>query len=79
VSSSPMAGSKTEGAWSTICICSLVPPRDIFEALGVSSVTRKSKTLTGCAGTAGGGLGASGGASTITRAVLDSLSGASST
>ena len=48
----------------------------------MSSVTRKSKTLTGCGvreGTAEGGLGAAGGALTIAIEFPISASGASST
>lgn len=47
---------------------------------GVSSVTRKSKTLTlGGGGTAGGGAGASGGGATMEMVLPVSGSGASST
>lgn len=54
--------------------------RETLDALGVSSVTRKSKTLTfGCWGTAEGGSGASGSASTMDMVVPVSGSGASST
>ena len=48
----------------------------------MSSVTRKSKTLTGCGvreGTAEGGLGAAGGASTMAMEFPISASGTSST
>ena len=60
-------------------ICSLEPPRDTRDAFGVSSVTRKSKTFTGFAGWAEGGVGAAGGASTRTMLSSRSWSGASST
>ena len=53
--------------------------REILEALGVSSFTRKSKTLTlVCAGVAEGGTGASGSTSTMDTAVVV-VSGSSST
>lgn len=60
--------SKRGRAWGFISICARVPPSEILEAFGVSSATRKSKTLTGSAlleETAGGGLGAPGGGSTM--------------
>lgn len=68
--------SKMGCACSTICICSPEPPSETRDALGVSSVTRKSKTFTG---SADGGLGAGGGASVTAIALLKSGSGASST
>ena len=54
--------------------------RETLEALGVSSVTRKSNTFTfGGGGAAGGGAGASGGLFTIVIALPGSVSEPSST
>lgn len=66
---------------STIFTDSSVISREVFEALGVSLETRKSKTLMGwfCAGgTAEGGVGAGGGAFTMATILSVSSSGASS-
>ncbi len=73
------AAGATSTAWKT---CS--EAMFVLEALGVSSFTKKSKTLTAgsaagcCGGAARGGDGACGGASTMVMTPL-STSGASST
>ena len=77
-----LAASNIGGACAFIRIGSLGPGSETLEAFGVSSLTKKSKTLTGSwagRGTAEGGEGASGGALTRATAALEPASGTSST